>query len=223
MGPIMSRATGYFPAAATDIRRTDKVTDASLDHNDVDAALRRCGSDWNAAQAHGLLCGLIAILGTDGGVRWLERVLPAGTDSDNALVAECRKMLETMFGATWQQLAERQSEFSLLLPPDTEDAAIRAGAMGHWCEGFLHGLVSERSSPELRKRLADEPLSDVIRDLLEISRAAVGEDDDDESNEAAYVELVEYIRVAVQLAYEELADLRTSRNPVAEAVSDALH
>jgi len=212
----------HYPAATTDIRRTENVTDASIDHDDVDAALRRCGSDWDAAQAHGLLCGLIAILGTDGAVRWLERLMP-GAEPGNALVAECRKILEALFAATWQQLAERQSEFSLLLPSDAEDAGVRAGALGHWCEGFLHGLVSERSSPELRTRLAEEPLSDVIRDLLEISRAAVGEDDDEEANEAAYVELVEYIRVAVQLAYEELADLRTSRNPVAEAVSDALH
>ncbi|MDH4108219.1 MAG: UPF0149 family protein [Gammaproteobacteria bacterium] len=197
------------------------MTEASIDHNDVDAALRRCGSDWDAAQAHGLLCGLIVTLGTEGAVRWLNRVL-SGTDPDDALAAECRSLLESLCQATWQQLAERQSEFELLLPLDAEDAAIRASAMGHWCEGFLHGLVSERGSMELRKRLAEEPLADVIRDLLEITRAGVA-DDDDEANEEAYTELTEYIRVAVQLAFEELTDLRTARNPVAAAVSDALH
>ena len=44
--------------------------------------------------------------------------------------------------------------------------------------------------------------------MLQITRAAVDEDNDDETNEAAYVELVEYLRIAAQLAYEELADLR---------------
>jgi len=48
----------------------------------------------------------------------------------------------------------------------------------------------------------------------------VDEDCDEESDEAAYTELVEYVRVAAQLAYEELADLR---KPPAEPASDALH
>lgn len=198
------------------------MTDVSTDHSEIEAALRRCASDWNAAQAHGLLCGLIVTLGTDGGVRWLDRILP-DADPNDALAAECRELLESLFQLTWQQLAERQSEFTLLLPADSEDAARRAAAMGHWCEGFLHGLVSEKAPGELRKRLAEEPLSDLIKDLLEISRATVGEEDDDETTEGAYAELTEYIRVAVQLAFEELADLRTARNPVASAVSDVLH
>ena len=44
--------------------------------------------------------------------------------------------------------------------------------------------------------------------MLQITRAAVDEEIDEETNEAAYAELVEYIRVAAQLAYEELTDIR---------------
>ena len=47
-----------------------------------------------------------------------------------------------------------------------------------------------------------------VRDMLEITRAAAGEGDDAESDEAAYAELVEYLRVAAQLTYEELAEIR---------------
>lgn len=194
----------------------------SIDHKSLDAALRRCGAGWNAAQAHGLLCGLLAVLGTDGAVRWLERVL-AQADADDALRTECAGMLESLFQVTWRQLAERQSEFELLLPGDAADTEVRAAAIGGWAEGFLHGLVSEKTSAELKQRLSEEPMSTLIRDLLEISRASVGEDDDEETNEQAYAELVEYVRVAAQLAYEELADLRTARNEVAAAVSDILH
>ena len=56
--------------------------------------------------------------------------------------------------------------------------------------------------------MAAEPLADIIRDMLQITRAAVGEESDAESNESAYAELYEYIRVAAQLAYEELSDIR---------------
>ena len=65
-----------------------------------------------------------------------------------------------------------------------------------------------------------EPLADIIRDLLQITRAAVDDDCDEESDEAAYTELVEFVRVAAQLAYEELADLR---RPAGDPASDALH
>jgi len=48
-------------------------------------------------------------------------------------------------------------------------------------------------------------------------------DDDEETNESAYVELVEYVRVGVQLAYEELAPLRTPLGSVDAAPPDAVH
>jgi hypothetical protein len=85
--------------------------------------------------------------------------------------------------------------------------------MAQWCEGFLHGLVMRADSEQLKKRLASEPLSDIIRDLLEISRAAVDAAADEETNEAAYTELLEYLRVAAQLVYEELAEFRRPARP----------
>jgi uncharacterized protein YgfB (UPF0149 family) len=44
--------------------------------------------------------------------------------------------------------------------------------------------------------------------MLEMTRATADDDIDDEDSEQAYVELVEYIRVAAQLAFEELAGFR---------------
>jgi uncharacterized protein YgfB (UPF0149 family) len=57
--------------------------------------------------------------------------------------------------------------------------------------------------------------------MLEITRATAEDSDDEESTEEAYVELVEYIRVAAQLAYEELAGFR-SQGP-AEPDADTVH
>ena len=195
-----------------------------IDHNELDAVLESCDSDWSSAQAHGLLCGRLSVLGTDGVVIWLDQVLE-GSNSNNEARGECASMLEALFQSTWQQLTERQSDFELLLPDDDEDTSRKAEAIGSWCEGFLHGLVTGQHADELKKRLADEPLASLIKDMLEITRATFDQGDDDETNEAAYAELVEYIRVAAQLAYEELADFRNSgdKNAVSEAVSDALH
>jgi len=190
-----------------------------IDHDALENALRRCGSTWDAAQTHGLLSGRLAIAGADSGFDWLSQVLE-GTDPANAMRTDCENMLGALFESTYRQLAERLSEFAPLLPDEDDSTAARATALAHWCEGFLHGLVAGEHGDDLRERLKAEPLSDIIRDMLQITRAAVDEDCDEESDEAAYIELVEYVRVAAQLAYEELAELR---EPVSDATSDAVH
>ena len=197
------------------------MTDQAIYHGELDEALRRCGSSWNAGQTHGLLCGRLSVSGADGAQSWFEQVL-SETDPNNALRAECESMLDALCANTWRQLVERQSEFELLLPDDEDPTASRAEAMGQWCEGFLHGLVSEKHSDSLKERLAADPLADIIKDMLQITRAmASDEDADDEEN--AYTELVEYLRVAAQLAYEELADFRAPDEDALPDESATLH
>ncbi len=179
----------------------------TTDYDELEAALRRAGSTWEVAQAHGLLCSRLAAEGRDAGSGWLQQVLE-GTDADNAQRGECERLLAELFAGSYQQLAERQSAFAPLLPDDDEPAPRRAQALAHWCEGFLHGLVSGGRNEAVRERLAQEPLADLVRDLLQITRAEVDEGDGAEGNERAYAELVEYVRVAAQIAYEELAPLR---------------
>jgi len=181
--------------------------DEKIDHDALDAALKRCGASWGAAQSHGLLTGRLAVSGASAGPDWLLHVLE-GTDENNAFRLECQKMLDTLYQSTFWQLSERLSEFVPLLPDDDGEAADRTMAMAHWCEGFLHGLVSAKHGDALRNRLAAEPLADIIRDMLQITRAEVDDASDEETNEAAYAEIVEYLRVAAQLTYEELAELR---------------
>jgi uncharacterized protein YgfB (UPF0149 family) len=143
--------------------------------------------------------------GTDSGFDWLAQVLE-GTDSFDALRNECEVMLSDLFGATYRQLSQRLSEFEPLLPDDEYGMAVRASALSHWCEGFLHGLVSSDQGDVLKERLSTEPMSEIIKDMLQITRAV--HEDESETDEQAYAELVEYLRVAAQLTYEELVDFR---------------
>lgn len=180
-----------------------------IDHDLLGSLLRRCGASWDAAQSHGLLTGRLAIAGADSGFDWLSQVLE-GTDANDALRGECEAMLGSLFETTCRQLDERQSEFEPLLPDDDDAAVARATGLAHWCEGFLHGLVSADHGDALKERLSTEPLADIIKDMLQITRAVAADEGDEEADENAYIELVEYLRVAAQLTYEELADLRDS-------------
>ena len=195
----------------------------AIHHDVLDVALKRCGATWDAAQTHGLLSGRLAMAGADSGFDWLSQVLE-GTDSSDALRGECEMLLSTLFESTYRQLSERQSEFEPLLPDD-DSAVVRAAALAHWCEGFLHGLVSSDHNKALKGRLSAEPLADIIKDMLEITRATVDTGSENESDEAAYAELVEYLRVAAQLTYEELVEFRRqpADDPGAADHPEALH
>ncbi|MBT8077414.1 MAG: YecA family protein [Gammaproteobacteria bacterium] len=189
----------------------------SVDRDELNDALRGCGSSWSAEQAHGLLCSRISVLGSRAAVDWLRQVLD-GADSTDAPAGECAALLELLFAETHKQLTERQSEFVPLLPDDAAAAEERAAALASWSEGFLHGLVSDVRSETLKAQLADEPLCDIIRDLLEMTRATAGDDADD--TDEAYIELVEYLRVAVQLTYEVLAQYRAAPDDRSQAEQD---
>jgi hypothetical protein len=185
--------------------------DEKVEYDILEESLKRCGANWDAAQTHGLLTGRLAIAGASAGPEWLQQVLE-DTDEVNALRIECQKHLDTLYQSTFWQLSERLSEFEPLLPSDDDDVVVRTTAMAHWSEGFLHGLVSAKHSDALKERLAAEPLSDIIKDMLQITQAGLDEESDEEENDSAYVELVEYLRVAAQLCYEELADIRNIKS-----------
>lgn len=182
---------------------------SEVDHDILDDALRRCGASWDAAQSHGALTGRIAVAGESALPEVVAAILE-GTDPQNALRAECESLLRSLSASTHQALAARQSEFTLLLPDESGSAELRAEAIAHYSEGFLHGLVSGQSDEAVKARLAEEPIADIIKDMLEITRATADESDTDESSEQAYTDLVEYLRVATQLVYEELDSLRSA-------------
>lgn len=186
-----------------------KVTN-NIDHDLLNDALRRCGANWTAAQSHGLLSSRLAVAGSVGATESIGQVLE-GTDGANALRLECENLLASLSESTHKALAERLSAFEPLLPDHADRADVRTEALAHWCEGYLHGLVSAEHGDVLRERLAAEPLADIIKDMLQITRAALDEDEDEGDSESAYVEIVEYVRVAAQLFYEELAELRPGR------------
>jgi uncharacterized protein len=104
-------------------------------------------------------------------------------------------------------------EFEPMLPDDEQPLNGRANALALWCTGFLYGLGAGQIS-DLEGLVGD--VGEIVRDFTEISRATGDEADADESNEQAYAELVEFIRVAAQVVFEELLPLRSQAFPSAQ-------
>ena len=162
-------------------------------------------------EAHGTLCSLVCLHGSRAGPRWI-----ASLFGNEPVPADARRALLDIASETAAELEDPSFRFAPLLPADRAPMGERAGAMAHWAQGFLHGFGEAGSRPALAERLGQEPLAELLSDLSEITRAtadeAEGAEEGMDADEEAWAELVEYLRVAVQLFFLELAAIRGDRH-----------
>jgi len=173
---------------------------SSLAFNEVAQALAAGGSSVHAAEAHGCLCGALCVRSGFGYGDWLDEILP-----DTVTLPDRDGPLADLFEQSAAVLAAPDMEFDPLLPDD--DAALdeRVDALSAWCQGFLDGFGSAATGG--RPGPTGE-MAEVLADFAEISRGGAVGLETTETEEDAYVELVEFLRVGVQLVYDEM---RTER------------
>ncbi len=171
-----------------------------------DQALESIGLDQGASETHGVICGLICAGTSQAHVEWIENLFH-DRPSDDLLVREARQMLGQLYIASRDQMADEGLEFTLLLPEDAATLGERAQALVNWCEGFLYGLGMAGVTEQQLVGDAKEALNDIS----EFTRLDLEALDEGESNESAFMELQEFLRVATLLIREELASARESR------------
>ena len=168
-----------------------------LDYNDLNEVLQRSQAQVDAAECHGFLSAQICIAGTADEELWRE-FLDLQTD-DSSLIKECYAEVQLLMENIVGDIQSETLDFQLLMPDDDVTLVQRVNALGDWCYGFLNGFgVSEAESirplsPECRE---------VLEDMTKISKVGL-EDDADESDEKALMELIEYVRVGVMMMFEE--------------------
>ena len=169
------------------------------DYDTVNDTLRSLAPDLDAAELHGQLCGMLVAEPALSESDAMSRLLPAPpTDEAGSLLHELWTTTRAMFEAG-------QFDFQPLLPDDSARLESRVEALGHWAQGFLIGL--DRMGLKERQKLPGE-LPGIAEDLGKIAAAESYALEDEEQDENAYMELVEYLRVAVQLFREELQELQ---------------
>ena len=114
-------------------------------------------------------------------------------------------MLQNLYDSTVRRLAGNEADFAPLLPDDDRPLTERADALSQWCQGFLYGLGSGTTSDPGKVSIE---AGEIIRDFTEITHVGVDADEENEENEVAYAEVVEFVRVGVQLLFAELAPAR---------------
>ena len=173
-----------------------------IEYSELERALQQLGVEQGAAEFHGTLCGRLCA-GAERDSRD-SQMPPAGggaPQDEQALVEQTRE--EALNG-----LVDADLGFTLLLPDDQQRLGLRVDALAQWCAGFVYGFASAREDISL-DALSSEA-QELVRDLTQISRAGLSPDADRETDEQAYAEIVEYVRVGAQLIFMEIAAARRS-------------
>lgn len=172
----------------------------------VDAALRRLDAEMSVAECHGVLTGWLCAANGLTREQWLGHVAPELSAGD-VLAQEAAATLEGLRQAVVAQLNDTLLDFQPLLPTDEQPLAERVEALGEWCQGFLLGM-SLGGLKDVAKMPGDS--GEALHDLVQLSRAASYDVGEDEEDEDAYTELLEYVRTAVLLVNEELNPTRAA-------------
>lgn len=170
----------------------------NFSYRDVHDLVVNCFESDSAAEAHGLLSGMLCM---DAGVSrddWLDSLSGSAEGEPNALLAEPETVLiHDVFEATRRELDDFDFSFEPLLPNDEAPLNERAVALSEWCQGFLTGLGYKDKGSNWPGECTE-----ILNDFVEISR--LDPDASGETDEAAYAELTEYVRVGVQVISSEL-------------------
>lgn len=173
------------------------------DYPTIQQVLSEARAVIEAAEAHGTLAGALCALEGYSVEDWLAEILPDTAPATPPLLGD-------VYVETRAALHGGSMEFDLLIPGDDAPIEERTRALSLWCNGFLYGLGTTGVADPAR---LSADAGEVVRDLTEITQAGVDAADGEEENEAALAELVEFVRVGVQLVFEEAGRLRAAASP----------
>ena len=179
-------------------------SDSVPDYASLVSTLQRCAAAYSPSEAHGFALGLLIAGVSEPSKAWAEE-LYSDLDPADVLAGECRAALERLFSAVFVAADAAPMQLALLLPQDIEVNAQRLAAVRDWCDGFLFGfgLGGKVSSADL-----SQAGSDFLRDITEFTRLDTGAVENSAENQAALIEIEEYLREGVFLLRDELRNGR---------------
>jgi uncharacterized protein YgfB (UPF0149 family) len=168
---------------------------SALTHAELTRAIGSLRLGMGASDLHGSLTGYLCAGGRAGADAWpaaleLEPMATAGGEGDvlRRLYRDCRG-----------QLDDPDLGFEPLLPELDAPVERRAEALVEWCRGFIGGVGLSGAQPRALSADATEVLADMSR--IASSRFDY---DDEEEDESALNEVLEFVRVGVLLLHAEL-------------------
>jgi uncharacterized protein YgfB (UPF0149 family) len=197
------------PGEVGDLPLFDEVADQLVEQ----------GVSQSPSELHGCLAGLLA-----GGADPSPEAGLAGVGSALGFDphGELADGLQRFYVTTAQLLTDEALRFHPLLPDDDSDLGERTVALADWCRGFLSGYAQARVSSRSTDAAVATDSAEALKDFAAIAQAGVGDDSDDEA-EQAYADLVEYLRfAAMNIILDSLGQAEEAR-PASPPAGSTVH
>ncbi|ORU92168.1 MAG: hypothetical protein A6F72_03900 [Cycloclasticus sp. symbiont of Poecilosclerida sp. N] len=167
-------------------------------HENLQLLLEENDANMGVSETHGLAVGMLCVRFDAQFSRWLTALFDTDEQIDS-IADDNKQSLMDLFQGTRELLEADEFIFDLLLPDDDECISVRASALSEWCQGFLYGIAYMGVGDD---KDWEEGSRSILRDLMEISR--LDSDNTDDTDEQAFMELHEYVRVGVHMLLLEL-------------------
>ena len=184
------------------------MANASNFYAELSGLLAQAGVAPDSAELHGGICGSLCAGGVGASQAWISDWL-SPTD---ALDLDARHVLAELEQQTWQSLASPDLLLEPLLPSDDESISARVEALAGWCHGFLGGLGVAALAVRSEGSTTVE-ISEIVNDFAELSKAGIEGEADPIAAEFQLAEIIEYVRISVQIVFESLAPARDAGVP----------
>ncbi|MCY4051884.1 MAG: UPF0149 family protein [Gammaproteobacteria bacterium] len=163
----------------------------------LDQKLRELGWWSGVSEAHGLLTGLAC------------RGISAQHIGDKLYLFELEskqgsETLEALYEMVLQKLESDNPVFDLMLPEDDESISRRSDEIANWCSGFTQGFCHDGELEILQETGPVKEMFDDILSIAGIQYELPQKKTEQHRDDQALCEIEEYLRIGVQLIYEEM-------------------
>ena len=175
-------------------------------YNQVEALLENVALEKRVSEWHGFLCGAIAVDIAYPLVTSIQTML--SNTAEVAMGNDLSGQFDEVYSTVLAQLTDSNLQFQLCLP-EGEDVGLgeQVNALAEWCAGFLYGLANAGIQT---KGTLSADVQEILQDVGAIAQVD-GVELANEEEEVSFIELVEFVRVAVLLLAEEVQPMKSSR------------
>ena len=170
----------------------------------IDQIRQKAGISIDVSKYHGKICACLCFDTLEA-----ETLLAEAFNADiSSLSSETKKLkniLLDLIAETLEKLSDAEMTFYPLLSPDSKSLTNRTLSLSSWCQGFIDGFGFAIAQETISINIAEQDIIvEIIEDFSQISKLTSASVMNEGGEELAYMEVVEYVRVGVQLIFEEL-------------------
>ena len=169
-----------------------------LDFATVQAVITTESVNTHGSELHGVLTGLICAGFSFESHDYLVMINDLFNNGEG-LPLPLKRVVKLMFSDIWQNILDDSYGYQMMLPDDDDSIAERGHALSVWVQGFNLGFGLQQKNTAI----VSEDVKEVLSDFAEIANLS-DEMEEDETNEQAYYEIAEYVRISALLCFTEL-------------------